>query len=33
MGSDHQGIEVIFDTAEDGLVVETDLCTNSENCA
>jgi hypothetical protein len=33
MGSDHQGIEVIFDTAEDGLVVETDLCVNSENCA
>jgi hypothetical protein len=33
MGSNHQGIEVIFDTAEDGLVVETDLCDFSEHCA
>ena len=33
MGSDHQGIEVVFDTAESGLVVESDLCRNSEMCA
>jgi hypothetical protein len=32
MGSDHQGIEVIFDTAVDGLVIETDLCT-SDDCS
>lgn len=26
MGSDHQGLNVIYDTATDGLILETDLC-------
>ena len=32
MGSDQQAIDVVYDTAVDGLVIETDLCT-SENCS
>lgn len=28
MGSNHQGLNVIYDTAVDGLVIETDLCSS-----